>query len=449
MKVSIIVATSVKDVIGNEGDIPWTIPSDLKRFSKTTSGHILVVGRNTFDSIGKCLPNRETYVITSSPDKYIKLGASVHTDIDDLMVMLKENFDAGDERTIYIAGGAGIYKACEPYATEIIQTFVHADIEGDTKYTPDISFQFWDHVHVNHEQGESDEYATSTRTSTKPADADDFVVLTNTVLLNRADTLIEQLAHPCASIDHHFYNYPKNVTNREMYMTLDIKALTLKGMRLTTNVDRLHKMNVLKNRRIEELEKALAEVNSSFNDRLNVIEKMVADTKAEVVSIEVKSELDELLTIVDDMYIPTIKLIFDMNGNKKVEIQKTFVHYGSTDDTLITIQNLTDVDIDIVHNKLKDMYLSTFSIPDGNLEDLPFDEIIQMASLELFNVKTTILHDAFQSKGLIDAFDIVDYIFLESGVTESFLERVRDLPQDSINKLHNLSLDILNQSRTA
>ena len=110
-------------VIGNAGDIPWHLPADFKWFKKTTMGGILVMGRKTYESIGKPLPGRETFVL--SRQKLDILGVQCFTDLRSI-----EDYDT--EKTVWIAGGAEIYRQALPFCDEILLTRVHRKCEGDT-----------------------------------------------------------------------------------------------------------------------------------------------------------------------------------------------------------------------------------------------------------------------------------------------------------------------------
>lgn len=110
-------------VIGNDGDIPWHLPEDFKWFKKTTMGDILVMGRKTYESIGKPLPGRDTFVLSRSPQNIE--GVAHCASLDEL-----QNLDT--EKTIWIAGGAEIYKQAMHLCDELILSRVHRTVDGDT-----------------------------------------------------------------------------------------------------------------------------------------------------------------------------------------------------------------------------------------------------------------------------------------------------------------------------
>ena len=117
-----IAAMSLNRVIGNGGKIPWHLPEDFKWFKKITMGHILVMGRKTFDSIGRPLPGRETIVLSQIGFSYPRVRT-----IRDLSELRLEN----DSRTIFICGGAQIYQQYLPLCSELYLTLVKRTVDGD------------------------------------------------------------------------------------------------------------------------------------------------------------------------------------------------------------------------------------------------------------------------------------------------------------------------------
>ena len=125
MQLSAIVAMTPDRVIGKGGDLPWHLPEDLKFFKRTTSGHPIVMGRKTFDSIGRPLPKRQNIVITRDPS-WEQEGASVIHSPDDLSSLELQ------DPLIFIIGGAEIYRLFLPHLDELIITHVHEAHPGDT-----------------------------------------------------------------------------------------------------------------------------------------------------------------------------------------------------------------------------------------------------------------------------------------------------------------------------
>jgi dihydrofolate reductase len=117
-----IAAMSENRVIGNSGDIPWDLPDDFKWFKRKTMGAILVMGRKTFESIGRPLPGRETYVLS----RQTRDIPGTHTFSD-----LAELDQLQTDKTIWIAGGGEVYKQMLDKTSEIYLTRVHREVEGD------------------------------------------------------------------------------------------------------------------------------------------------------------------------------------------------------------------------------------------------------------------------------------------------------------------------------
>ena len=117
-----IAAMSRNRVIGVDGRIPWHISEDLKFFKRTTLGHIIVMGRKTYDSIGKPLPGRENRVVSREADI---AGVTVLRSFDAIS-------EPTDGRQLYIIGGAQLYAALLPRCTELLLTRINSEVEGDT-----------------------------------------------------------------------------------------------------------------------------------------------------------------------------------------------------------------------------------------------------------------------------------------------------------------------------
>jgi len=123
MALKAIAAMSLNRVIGSGGRIPWHIPDDFKWFKQITMGHMLVMGRKTFESIGRPLPGRETVVLSRSEFSH----PGVRTIRD-----LQEVGFPNESRTLFICGGAQIYEQYLPLCSELYLTLVKRMVEGDT-----------------------------------------------------------------------------------------------------------------------------------------------------------------------------------------------------------------------------------------------------------------------------------------------------------------------------
>jgi len=132
-QLSIIVAIARNGIIGctNEdgrGALPWHLPEDLKHFKETTNGHPIIMGRKTWESLGRPLPNRRNMVISRQAN-YTATGAEVFASLPDALAAI------GDTPA-FIIGGAELYKQALPLAGQLIITEVGLDAEGDTRFPP-------------------------------------------------------------------------------------------------------------------------------------------------------------------------------------------------------------------------------------------------------------------------------------------------------------------------
>ena len=126
----IVVAMANHRVIGAGGTLPWHIPEDLKHFRRITTGHAIIMGRKTHQSIGRALPDRRNIVITSDPS-LVAPGCEVAASFEDAVTMARRSDDSPR-----VVGGAKVYAAALPLATELRLTEVHRDVDGDTLFPP-------------------------------------------------------------------------------------------------------------------------------------------------------------------------------------------------------------------------------------------------------------------------------------------------------------------------
>ena len=138
--ITIIAAISNNNALGKNNDLIWLLPADLKRFKKITSGHHILMGRNTFESIGKPLPNRTTIIITRNKN-YFKDGCLIASSLEDAIELAK------NDEEVYIIGGAQIYKyAIENNLVDALDvTLVHHEFEADV-FFPVIDSKIWKEV---------------------------------------------------------------------------------------------------------------------------------------------------------------------------------------------------------------------------------------------------------------------------------------------------------------
>ena len=136
MKITIVAAIASNNVIGQKNSLPWDIPEDLRRFKQLTSGHTILMGRKTFDSIGRPLPNRTNIVMTKDTN-YQKEGIEIVFDVNEALDLIRNL-----NEKVFIIGGSKIYKLFEPLASSLMITRVLKDFEGDA-FFPDIDWNNW------------------------------------------------------------------------------------------------------------------------------------------------------------------------------------------------------------------------------------------------------------------------------------------------------------------
>lgn len=130
-RVTLIVAMTDDGVIGIDGQLPWRLPEDLRRFKMATLGKPVIMGRKTFESIGRPLPQRHNIVLTR------QVGFSARDPAVTVVTTLQAALQAaGDVPEVMIIGGAEIYQLALPLAQRIILTRVHANVQGDTHFSP-------------------------------------------------------------------------------------------------------------------------------------------------------------------------------------------------------------------------------------------------------------------------------------------------------------------------
>jgi dihydrofolate reductase len=137
-KITLVVAMTTDGVIGREGRLPWRLPADLRQFKADTLGKPVLMGRKTFESIGRALPGRHNIVLTRQPDTLI-LPSITPPDPTRLTVVStwQEALQAANGvEEIMVIGGAEIYAMALPLATHILLTRIEAQIEGDTRFPP-------------------------------------------------------------------------------------------------------------------------------------------------------------------------------------------------------------------------------------------------------------------------------------------------------------------------
>jgi len=137
--ISILVAMAKNRVIGRNNALPWQLPPDLKRFKELTMGHHIVMGRKTYESIGRPLPGRTSVIITRQPDYQVP-GALVVASIDQALKVCSAGKEVDQE--IFVIGGAQIYRQSLGLCQRIYITEIQQEFDGDTLF-PELNQQVW------------------------------------------------------------------------------------------------------------------------------------------------------------------------------------------------------------------------------------------------------------------------------------------------------------------
>lgn len=148
---SVIAAIAHNGIIGRNGQLPWRLSEDLKRFKRITMGHAIIMGRKTHDSIGRCLPGRQTVVVTTQRDWKLPGGIICHRFVTALEV-------TSEDSEPFVIGGASLYRLAMPHAQRLYLTRVEAEVQGDVRF-PEIEWQDWQLQSSEHfPADESNEY---------------------------------------------------------------------------------------------------------------------------------------------------------------------------------------------------------------------------------------------------------------------------------------------------
>lgn len=136
MTVSCIAAMAENRVIGSGGALPWRLPSDLAHFKRITMGHAVIMGRRTWESIGRPLPGRRSVVITRRRDYAVPEGVTVAASLDEALERCR------GEEEVFVIGGGEVYAQAVPRSDRIHLTVVHADVPGDV-FFPELDPEEW------------------------------------------------------------------------------------------------------------------------------------------------------------------------------------------------------------------------------------------------------------------------------------------------------------------
>jgi len=141
MKFSLIVAVSKNGIIGRDGDLPWHLSADLRRFKRLTMGHAILMGRKTWESIGRPLPGRTSVVISRQEDYETGYPeVLLASNLDEALARARKVEENSGE--VFVIGGARIYEMSLPRADRLLLTRVHAKVEGDVSF-PEVNWDEW------------------------------------------------------------------------------------------------------------------------------------------------------------------------------------------------------------------------------------------------------------------------------------------------------------------
>ena len=159
--ITIIVAAAENNAIGKNNDLIWSLPDDLKRFKRLTSGHCIIMGRKTFDSFPGLLPNRKHIVISKKSKSYFPEEVIVVNNFEDAIKVTNE------DQNPFIIGGGQIYNLAMKYSDTIELTRVHEEFEADT-FFPKINEDEWELINQEkHEMDERHKYSFTYKTYLK------------------------------------------------------------------------------------------------------------------------------------------------------------------------------------------------------------------------------------------------------------------------------------------
>ena len=158
--ISLIVAVSTNNVIGADGDLPWRLSDDLKRFKVVTMGKPIVMGRKTYESIGRPLPGRQNIVITRR-NNFTADGCDVVQSTEEAVEV------AGGADEVMVIGGSQIYAAFLPLAERIYLTRVHTEVDGDAFFPPIDEAEWRESAGESYEADDSNDCACTVTTLTR------------------------------------------------------------------------------------------------------------------------------------------------------------------------------------------------------------------------------------------------------------------------------------------
>ena len=146
---SIVVAKAKNNIIGRENKLVWKLPADLQHFKELTTEHVIIMGRKTFESLGRVLPNRKHIVFSQNPDFKVN---DENVQVVHSMLEIQQYIE--DEKENFVIGGAMIYNLLMPHITKMYVTEIEEEFEGDA-FFPRINTEIWQET--SREKGPKDE----------------------------------------------------------------------------------------------------------------------------------------------------------------------------------------------------------------------------------------------------------------------------------------------------
>jgi dihydrofolate reductase len=134
-RVYLVAAVAENGVIGANGKLPWHFPEDLQHFKRLTAGHPVIMGRKTWEAIGRPLPNRDNIVVSRRPG-FAARGAQVAASLDEALALCR------GRETVFVIGGSELYRAALPRAAGLVLTEIHRTYEGDARF-PEFDRRAW------------------------------------------------------------------------------------------------------------------------------------------------------------------------------------------------------------------------------------------------------------------------------------------------------------------
>ena len=154
MKVSLVAAIAKNNAIGKNNELLWHLPADFKHFKETTNGHYILMGRKTFESFPKPLPNRTHLIISRQENYNVPDNCFAFASVNDALQFAQQQ----NQETVYVIGGGEIYKQTINRANELIITHVHATFEDADAFFPEISTEWQVISEEKHKADEKNQY---------------------------------------------------------------------------------------------------------------------------------------------------------------------------------------------------------------------------------------------------------------------------------------------------